>query len=145
MGALLASNLKILTGNAHSDPFDYQLISLLSGTKTRTTRAQERLIAANPDLVSQTWSSSRYLPADSGVTTQDHNLLPSHLLEAKNKTNLTFGQEYHSIRKELAAAANVLFSVGGVGGAVFVVAKTSAGLRPEKVRRQTSFFRKQGP
>jgi len=100
-----------------TDPNEYHLISLLSGTKTRTTRAQERLIAANPNL--------------------EHDYLPSHMLESKKQTKVTFGQEYRSIRKELAAVANVLFSVGGVGGAVFVVAKSSAGLRAEKVSRKS--------
>ena len=60
------------------------------------------------------------------------------MLESKQQTKVTFGQEYRSIRKELAAVANVLFSVGGVGGAVFVVAKSSAGLRAEKVSRTTN-------
>jgi len=63
------------------------------------------------------------------------------MLESKQQTKVTFGQEYRSIRKELAAVANVLFSVGGVGGAVFVVAKSSAGLRAEKVSRIPTFCR----
>jgi hypothetical protein len=37
--------------------------------------------------------------------------------------------------KELSAVFNILFSIGGVGAAVFVVAKTSSGMRQESVRR----------
>jgi hypothetical protein len=54
-------------------------------------------------------------------------------MSTKDPDNVTLGAEYRSIRKELAAAANVLFSIGGAGGAVFLVAKSSAGMSAEKV------------
>lgn len=41
--------------------------------------------------------------------------------------------EYRSIRKEISTVLNVLFSIGGVGGAVYVVAHSSAGMRQESV------------
>lgn len=72
---------------------------------------------------------------------QEHEFLPPHHLAAKyQSTSLRFGQEYKSIRKQLAATANVLFSIGGAGAAVFLVAKTSAGYSSEVVGSHFPFF-----
>ncbi|KAJ9122651.1 hypothetical protein QFC24_004079 [Naganishia onofrii] len=108
-------------GTEPADTHRYSLIALCAGTKTYTTPAQERLIQADPDAAS--------------------HFLPSHLAHAtssapakrtkKADSSGSLGAEYRSASKEISAVLNVLFSIGGVGGAVFVVAKTSAGMRQE--------------
>lgn len=79
------------------------------------------------------------------------HFLPSHLAHAtsfapakrtkKADSSGSLGAEYRSASKEISAVLNVLFSIGGVGGAVFVVAKTSAGMRQETVGGITIFPR----
>ncbi|KAJ9101696.1 hypothetical protein QFC21_003034 [Naganishia friedmannii] len=99
----------------------YSLIALCAGTRTYTTAAQERLIKADPDAASHFLPSHLAHPPSSSVSAK----------RSKSGPSSSLGAEYRSASKEISTVLNVLFSIGGVGGAVFVVAKTSAGMRQE--------------
>ncbi|GHJ86403.1 hypothetical protein NliqN6_2805 [Naganishia liquefaciens] len=92
---------------AQIDANRYSMIALCAGTRAFTSSAQERLFKTDPT------AASAFLPST---------------FHSKPKS---IAGEYRSIRKEISTVLNVLFSIGGVGGAVYVVAHTSAGMSQE--------------
>lgn len=121
-----------------ADTNRYNMIALCAGTRTYTTRAQERLIKTDPTAVRslshfsifthssvETFQASSFLPFN-------FNAPPSSTSRATRSTP-SWGTEYRAASKELSAVFNILFSIGGVGVAVYVVAKTSSGMRQESV------------